>query len=377
MIPITIGILQSQGTQSFAYNLINCIGIYLRYCNHLCTFWFTCWLRRAPLRSTAHASLIYYRPNYCTRLFSPFNAGIYDEIYVPKAFNNSQRKHNGSVISSFLMGMASGTIASPCVSPGLAMLLSIVVTLGSKLIGSSFIYFWYWPQYSAAYIGTFSSSLSMMPRAGMWMVEIKKLFGFMIFGMCFYYANYIIPSNILSWFIALFVLATGIYYLHSSQYMHHSSTWKKINLWMGILAIAGSIVLLTHAFRTAFATRLNLDTITNDPWHTDYQTARQQARTENKKLFIDFWALFCPVCLAINKKVLTKQTVLTVLSNHVLLKVDGTHKTNEPYASIKDTFNVIGFPTFLLIDPDTQHIIKQWGGELYEMSDEVLLKELA
>jgi len=57
-------------------------------------------------------------------------------------------------------------------------------------------------------IGTFSSSLSVLPKAGMWMVEVKKIFGFMLITMCFFYL-----SAILSWHIVLalftcFLLAT-------------------------------------------------------------------------------------------------------------------------------------------------------------------------
>jgi len=61
--------------------------------------------------------------------------GFYD-VYVPKFFQPSKKSaRGGSLFSSFIFGAASGTIASPCVSPGLILLLSIVATLNSKILG--------------------------------------------------------------------------------------------------------------------------------------------------------------------------------------------------------------------------------------------------
>src|SRR5581483_1012022 len=121
--------------------------------------------------------------------FSMF--GLYS-IYIPKFFTISHKKHNGSLFSSFIFGAASGTISSPCVSPGLALLLSIVATLGNKFLGFLYLFiFGVGLGLPLLIVGAFSSSLSLLPQAGTWMIEVKKFFSFIIFGMCFYYLSYI------------------------------------------------------------------------------------------------------------------------------------------------------------------------------------------
>ena len=45
--------------------------------------------------------------------------------------------------------------------------------------------------------------------------------------------------------------------------------------------------------------------------------------------------------------------------------INGSFNSNEPYRTLQPKFNITGFPTFLLIDPNTQTVIKQWGGEIY------------
>lgn len=261
--------------------------------------------------------------------------------------------------------------------PGLALLLSVVATLGSKLLGFLLLFvFGIGLSTPLLIVGTFSSSLNLLPRAGMWMIEVKKLFGFFMFGMCFYYISYIVPFNILSWFIALFIAAAGIYYSYSGVYKAPSPLWKKINCWLGVLLIAGSLMLFFQAYRlNTYAQYDQYNPEQHHIWHTDYEKARSQAQLENKKLFVDFWATFCPVCLAINKTTFTQSFIINSLQHFVLLKVDGTHNANQPFNRLKDTYAIKGFPTFLLIDPQTETVIKEWGSEIYSMAHEELIKE--
>ena len=374
MIPITIGILQAQGSKSLFYNFL----LALAYTCGMATT-FALFGLVASCTGPLCGQLL-MEPIFITGLVIILGylglsmLGLYD-VYVPKFFKPAKSVKGGSLFSSFLFGAASGTIASPCVSPGLAVLLSIVATLGNKLLGFLLLFvFGVGLSTPLLIVGSFSSSLSLLPRAGMWMIEIKKLFGFMIFGMCFYYISYIVPMTILLWIIALFTAGAGCYYIYSGHNLKHSRVWKKINIWVGIVLVASSIVLLFQAYR--ITTYAQVDMYSNDLWHTDYDTALAQARLENKKLFIDFWATFCPICLAINKTVLTKPSILKALQEFVMVKVDGTYSSNKPYKQIKDKFSIKGFPTFLLIDPSDETIVKEWGGELYDMQEEQFISEL-
>ena len=64
-------------------------------------------------------------------------------------------------------------------------------------------------------IGTFSGSLHVLPKAGAWMNEIKKLVGIMLFSMAFYHLSHlesILPWYILVWVVVATFFALGCYY---------------------------------------------------------------------------------------------------------------------------------------------------------------------
>jgi len=377
MIPITIGILQAQGSKSLFYNFLSALsytcGIATTFALFgllaSCTGPLCGQLLMEPIFIIGLVTLLIY--------LALSMLGLYD-VYVPKFFKPSTTNlKGGSLFSTFIFGAASGTIASPCVSPGLVLLLSIVATLNSKILGFLLLFvFGIGLSTPLLIVGAFSSSLALLPRAGLWMVEIKKLFGFMIFGICFYYINYIIPTQILLWILAIFMVGVGMYYSYTSQKMA-PGVWKKINFWLGIIAMSASILIFFQAYRLATYAKKDAYDNHSHLWHTTYEGALEQARLENKKLFIDFWATFCPICLAINKTVLTKPAIIEALQeNFVLLKVDGSHNANIPYALLKNKFPIKGFPTFLIVDPVTEVIVSELGGEIYDMDNDMLIEKL-
>lgn len=380
MVPITVGILQSHKNSSTLYNFI----VAFAYTLGIATTFAFCGLFAAVTGSVCGKFLM--SPIFVILLvillaylgLSMF--GLY-EMYTPKFLNNGQSfaTKGGSLLSAFLFGAASGTVASPCLSPGLALLLSIVATLGSRLLGFTFLFvFGIGLSVPLLLIGTFSSSLEKLPKAGMWMIEVKKIFGFLLFGMCLYYLNNILPWYIMLWLMALFALAAGIYYLRDAE-KTNSKAGKTIKNLVGISLCAGSIILAIFGYQEkyVFSNQKDLSCQIDGNWYIDYQKAVICARGSNKKLFIDFWATFCSICKAIDKKMFQDPEFLNELAHHaVLLKVDGSDQESEPFATLHKKYTLIGFPTYLLIDPATGTVIKKWGSELYATTKQKFIKEI-
>ncbi len=373
MIPITVGILQAQRSSSFIYNF------FLAFCYTMgLATTFACFGLLASCSGPLYGKLLVHPLSVAfiviILLYLAFSMfGLY-ELYIPRVFQSQHNiKTNGSLVSAFIFGAASGTIASPCVSPGLALLLSIVATLGNTLLGFLLLFsFGVGLSTPLLVIGTFSNSLTMFPKTGSWMLEIKKFFGFMLIGVCLYYLSNIVPLHILMFITSLIILVVGIYYVYSTQPMVRSM-WKTINNIFGMLLIALSVVLLTQSFKMRYQEKYSNHA---SIWHTSYEHALHKARAENKKIFIDFWAQFCSICTAINKTLLVDQNVMQALNLVVPLSVDGTNEKAEPYNTLKNNYTIVGFPTFLLVDPVTNEVIKQWGSELYTMPAELFINEL-
>lgn len=373
MIPITLGILQARGSTSIFYNFLQAL---LYTAGIATTFAFLGLM--AAFTGQVFGSLM-VNPFFIITIallltylgLSMF--GLYD-MYTPRfmrqgADANSAQK---SLLSIFLFGVISGSVASPCLSPGLILLLSIVSTLGSKLLGFALLFsFGIGLGIPLLIIGTFSGSLNALPRAGMWMVEVKKIFGFMLFGMAFYFLNNILPWPLLLLLITLFMFIVSIFYFYRIKKTDARAT-RTIKNMIGIICCVLAVLLATKTYQAAFLSQKIVDTF----WYTDTQQALLIAKRERKKLFIDIGAPFCSICKIINKNLFENTQVRAAMNKFVTLKIDGSDKSDSVFENLKKRYKVIGFPTFLLIDAQTGTLIDRWAGELCDISTQDFIKQL-
>jgi thiol:disulfide interchange protein DsbD len=94
----------------------------------------------------------------------------------------------GGVIGAFLVGAASGLVASPCTSPVLFGLLTYVATTQSVMYGGALVFtFTMGMGILLIVFGTFSGIAAALPRPGQWMNRVKKTLGFVILILAQYY----------------------------------------------------------------------------------------------------------------------------------------------------------------------------------------------
>ena len=95
---------------------------------------------------------------------------------------------SGGFIGSFLVGAVSGIIIGPCTTPVLAVLLSLIAARQSAVFGMSLMFvFSIGMGTLLVIVGTFSGLLSSIPRSGLWMTRINKIFGWILIGMGEYF----------------------------------------------------------------------------------------------------------------------------------------------------------------------------------------------
>lgn len=374
MIPITLGILQSSGSKSVRSNFLQA----LFYTFGIATTFAILGLI-AAFTGQVFGSLM-MNPIFiiCISIFLAYLGfsmfGFY-EMYTPR-FMRKGAQANGekkSFFSIFLFGAASGTVASPCLSPGLVLLLSIVAAISNKLLGFILLFaFGFGLGIPLLIIGTFSSSLNALPRAGIWMIEIKKFFGFMLFGMVFYFLSSIIPGKILLILMTTFMTVAGIFYFYSIS-KNDSSILKAIKNTIGVFCCVFAVWLGAKTYQAFFFEKqLIQDTL----WYQNKEQAVSIAKEEKKKLFIDIGAEFCSICKAIDRTLLQRKKVRTALKKFINLKIDGSDNSDETFEGLRKKYEVVGFPTFLLIDPENGDLLARWGSELYDYSEADFVNEL-
>jgi cytochrome c-type biogenesis protein len=94
----------------------------------------------------------------------------------------------GTYPAVFLLGATSGIVAAPCGAPAFAAVLTWVASTRSGVLG--FVYLFVFSLGMTALlvvVGLFSGTLATLPRAGVWMVWIKKIAGVILLAMAEYY----------------------------------------------------------------------------------------------------------------------------------------------------------------------------------------------
>jgi len=223
MIPITMGILQAQATRSAWSNFLTAFSyvvgmatVYagLGYVAATSSIMFGRWASNPWVILFVVLVFLYLA-------FSMF--GFY-EIRVPSFLTNRHVEPQLTVgtsnpvstrlVKSFLFGIISGTVASPCLTPPVAILLTLVAKRGNPALGIAALFaFALGMGVLLMVIGTFSSSLALLPRAGQWMEWVKKFFGFVMLAMCAYVARPIIGDMAVMYLYGVVAVVMVGYYL--------------------------------------------------------------------------------------------------------------------------------------------------------------------
>ncbi len=371
MIPITVGILQSQGSSSMGRNFLISLAYICGIATTFALLGTTAAFTGKMFGSIMNSPIVIITIVGLLIYLAGSMIGLY-EMYLPSFLKNSNQKAGGGgFFSTFLFGAASGTVASPCLSPGLLLLLTMVTALGSVALGFALLFsFGLGLGIPLLIIGTFSGSINMLPRAGIWMVDIKQFFGFLMLATCFYFLANILPPDIIAWSFAIFVASVGIFYCAVAR-TAHSVTSKLFKTLVGIALIAGSVYLFFNAYKQTQSPSAQHISI----WEYDYGTAIITAQTKHQKILLDISAPYCSICKAIDKKIFAQPQVQAKLQELVAVKIEDI-EANETTLALQKKFNVVGAPTIILYDPEQDHELKRWGGELYEWEPAQFAREL-
>lgn len=94
----------------------------------------------------------------------------------------------GRFSGAFAMGALSGLVAAPCSAPVMAAVLTWVASTKSAALG--FIYLFVFSLGMCTLlvvVGVGSGTIARLPRAGMWMVWVKRFFALVMIGVAEYY----------------------------------------------------------------------------------------------------------------------------------------------------------------------------------------------
>jgi thiol:disulfide interchange protein DsbD len=78
----------------------------------------------------------------------------------------------------------------------------------------------------------------------------------------------------------------------------------------------------------------------------------EKAKTEQKPVFIDFYADWCAPCKELERISFREKTFIDESSNFNMIKADLTDDKNEKVQQLKNKFQIKGVPTLIILNRD-------------------------
>jgi thioredoxin:protein disulfide reductase len=279
------------------------------------------------------------------------------ELHLPSAFTArfAGQSRGGSLGSAGMLGFTSALIVGPCVTAPLAGALVYIAQGGDWRIGALALFaLGFGKGLPLIAMATFGAGL--LPRAGRWMEEIKRLFGFGFIAMAIWVATPLVPLAMdLSLYALLLMIAAADLMLRISS-RRAKAAGMGLTLVAGVLALGaldGSGKPMQALARIALRSTPPIQSdlaFTTTASREGLLRAFDAAGEKGQPMMLYVTADWCVICRNIERKVLPGKGVAAALEGVHLVKFD-VSEFDAAAQSVLDELKVAGPPTMMFFDP--------------------------
>ncbi len=288
--------------------------------------------------------------------FSMF--GIY-QLQMPVAIQTkltyfSEGQRNGKMAGVFLMGAVSALIVGPCVAAPLAGALVYISQTKDVVVGGTALFAMAMGMGVPLLLVGISAG-SVLPRAGVWMEQIKRFFGVLMLAMAIWMVSPVIPAlfQMIAW--AILLLLYGAYQL----FVYRGRVFSKLVAILFVLAGSAQLIGALTGGRDALSPVAHL---IGEAVHVKFQRVRTTAeldavlaQSNEKIVMLDFYADWCVSCKEMEKFTFVEPRVKAMLDQMLLLQVDVTANNADDKAMLK-RFGLFGPPGIIFFDREGREI---------------------
>lgn len=285
---------------------------------------------------------------------------INTQIKIPDCIQNSK-------ILPFLYGIFSGTITSPCVSPGLFGLLTLVSQQNNIFIGWLWLFIFGLGLASPlVLISLLTNTAWKLPGSGTWMNTLKEFLGIIL--LFILHKNISMISN---FFIAtIIILFIFLIFLIKKIYITKTLSFSTI---IAVILFGTLLTIITQQNIIKKNSELNF---INEYWQTNFEQAMNTAKNHDKLLLVDFSADWCTICKNVEKELLYKKSFIEGIKKIcILCKVDCT-KPDQKTKYLLKKYNIQGLPSIFLINPQKETILEQYHGDILSIKEKKLINKI-
>ena len=267
----------------------------------------------------------------------------------------SQQQKAGAFGGVFLMGMIAGLVASPCTSAPLSGALLYVAQSGDLFTGAITLYLLALGMGVPLILITLFGN-KILPKSGMWMETVKKLFGFVMLALPIFLISRILPDE---WTPRLWAMLGTAFFIWFAFQMPKNGTGWVFRILFLVAAMISVKPLQTWVWGETQAPSAVENKAVS---HVEFKKVKseaelQQALSENNKslVMLDLYADWCVACKEFEKETFSDPSVQKAFGDMLLLQVDMT-KNSEENRALMTKYKVLGLPTILFFNRDGKEI---------------------
>lgn len=310
------------------------------------------------------AVLIVFAGLFFTLALSLF--GLF-ELRLPVAISShfhglSQRQRGGALAGSYVMGLFSALVVSPCVSAPLFGVLLHISSTGDAGFGALALFLLALGM-GVPLLVLGATEGRLLPKSGPWMHQVKIFFGLLLLFVGAELLTRLVPAPVALLLYGLCTLAAGVW------------LWRLLpaRRGPGLVARAAALAVLGYAAALFAGAAVGGD----DPLRplaaftagpaaqptpfiriksgADLDREIALARQEGQVLMLDFYADWCVSCKVMERQVFRKPEVAARLSRLRLVQADVTANDATDRALLQ-RFGLLGPPTLLFFGADGQEL---------------------
>ena len=269
----------------------------------------------------------------------------------------------GSAGSAIVLGFSSALIVGPCVTAPLAGALLYIAQTGDTALGAAALFaLGFGKGLPLLLLGAFGGR--MLPRAGAWMEQVKRAFGFTFLGTAIWLATPLIPPGVDLALWAVLLIALASYALSAA--LSHGLAFTAVRALGSMSLIYGAILMIGAAAGASDPLKplaVFADRGPTSPTRTELAFAsvasaadlQAKMNADGRPTLIYFTADWCVSCRSIERAVFPDESVRQALSGIRLLKADVTNFDAQD-AELMKQLRVAGPPTILFFDGNAREV---------------------